>query len=349
MRSDRLKQVMQEIDNSFDEGNLGMAKFSRFCQEAAAKGLLKISRLENGQMEIDVPDGTPVLPQSPSVLPSSERRAATAAGTPENRRRGRRGGRGRGRERDENTAPRPDMAEIAPELVPDAAPEFDLEPREVAVESRVPRAASREVDVDAEMSGMRLSRDEAFALVRRAVESLSSGPDDTVAASRVRVKARELLGRDSETLSERHFHRILRDMHDAEQIDLRKRGDDYEVSPSPDAPPIADQLAASERVAVAAADASQAGRAASNAASLRRGIRGRGRGKGGANELPPGLLSVGIVDHGKPLVVDVPADEDADDESDDAPAAPASEKAPVKRRRGIRGGRARKKKEPGAE
>jgi hypothetical protein len=60
-------------------------------------------------------------------------------------------------------------------------------------------------------------------------------------------------------------------------------------------------------------------------------------------------LSVGIVDHGKPLVVDVPADEDADDESDDAPAAPASEKAPVKRRRGIRGGRARKKKEPGAE
>jgi uncharacterized protein (TIGR00288 family) len=349
MRSDRLKQVMQEIDNSFDEGNLGMAKFSRFCQEAAAKGLLKISRLENGQMEIDVPDGTPSLPQSPSVLPSSERRVATAAGTPENRRRGRRGGRGRGRDREENGAPRPEMSETAPELVPDAAPEFDLEPREVAIEARVPSPESRAVD--AEMTGMRLSRDEAFTLIRRAVESLSSGPDDSVSASRVRAKARELLGRDSETLSERHFHRILRDMHDAEQIDLRKRGDDYEVSPSPDAPPIAEQLAASEAVAVAAADASQAGRSASNAASLRRGIRGRGRGRGGAGELPPELRNLGVIENGTPPVADVPPVDDADEADDDAPApaAVAGEKAPVKRRRGIRGGRARKKKEPGAE
>src|SRR5215208_3665637 len=30
MRADRLKQVMQQIDSSFDEKNLGMAKFSRF-------------------------------------------------------------------------------------------------------------------------------------------------------------------------------------------------------------------------------------------------------------------------------------------------------------------------------
>src|SRR5256885_15153546 len=32
MRSDRLKQVMQEIDSTFDEKDLGMAKFSRFVQ-----------------------------------------------------------------------------------------------------------------------------------------------------------------------------------------------------------------------------------------------------------------------------------------------------------------------------
>ena len=32
MRADRLKQVMQEIDGSFDEKNLGMSKFSRFCR-----------------------------------------------------------------------------------------------------------------------------------------------------------------------------------------------------------------------------------------------------------------------------------------------------------------------------
>ncbi|HUR91043.1 MAG TPA: NYN domain-containing protein, partial [Gemmatimonadaceae bacterium] len=35
MRSDRLKQVMQEIDASFDEKDLGMSKFSRFVQEAS--------------------------------------------------------------------------------------------------------------------------------------------------------------------------------------------------------------------------------------------------------------------------------------------------------------------------
>lgn len=44
MRSDRLKQVMQEIDSSFDEKNLGMSKFSRFCQEAAQRGLIKLTR-----------------------------------------------------------------------------------------------------------------------------------------------------------------------------------------------------------------------------------------------------------------------------------------------------------------
>ena len=32
MRSDRLKQVMQDIDSDFDEKNLGMSKFSRFSR-----------------------------------------------------------------------------------------------------------------------------------------------------------------------------------------------------------------------------------------------------------------------------------------------------------------------------
>src|SRR5512133_942349 len=46
MRSDRLKQVMQEIDPTFDEKNLGMSKFSRFCQEASHKGLILVTKLE---------------------------------------------------------------------------------------------------------------------------------------------------------------------------------------------------------------------------------------------------------------------------------------------------------------
>src|SRR3977135_3500567 len=55
MRSDRLKQVMQEIDSSFDEKNLGISKFSRFCQEAAQRGLLSVTKLDNGQLEVDLP------------------------------------------------------------------------------------------------------------------------------------------------------------------------------------------------------------------------------------------------------------------------------------------------------
>src|SRR5512142_3371531 len=52
MRSDRLKQVMQEIDANFDESDLGFSKFSKFTMEAAQKGLLNVSRLENGQLEV---------------------------------------------------------------------------------------------------------------------------------------------------------------------------------------------------------------------------------------------------------------------------------------------------------
>src|SRR4029079_9686100 len=55
MRSDRLKQVMQEIDNTFDEKNLGISKFSRFCQEAPQRGLLSVTKLDSGQLEVDYP------------------------------------------------------------------------------------------------------------------------------------------------------------------------------------------------------------------------------------------------------------------------------------------------------
>src|SRR4051795_5080746 len=57
MRSDRLKQVMQEIDSSFDEKDLGMAKFSRFVQDAVQRGLLSATKLDNGQLEIGLPSG----------------------------------------------------------------------------------------------------------------------------------------------------------------------------------------------------------------------------------------------------------------------------------------------------
>jgi len=52
MRSDRLKQVMQEMDPNFDEGGIGFSKFSRFLAEASSRGLVQLRKLENGQYEV---------------------------------------------------------------------------------------------------------------------------------------------------------------------------------------------------------------------------------------------------------------------------------------------------------
>ncbi len=57
MRSDRLKQVMIELDPSFDEGSFGFSKFSRFLTEAASKKLVDLRKMENGQYEISPVSG----------------------------------------------------------------------------------------------------------------------------------------------------------------------------------------------------------------------------------------------------------------------------------------------------
>jgi uncharacterized LabA/DUF88 family protein len=288
MRSDRLKQVMQDIDSSFDEKNLGMAKFSRFCQEAAHRGLIKLTRLDNGQMEVDVAHPEAAEEHPPRIAapaPEPER-----AATEENGRRGRRGRRG-GRERGahEQAAAHAPSATPAPAQAPAEPAES---PEHFAPPLEEPVAAPQPAP-EPEMRGERLTRDEAFDLVRRAVLALTTSEDEAVPASAVRQQARELLGRDSESLNERFFHRILRDAHDADLIDLRKRGDDYEVAPAATAAPIAEQLAA---VSAPAPEPSQAARSAANAAALRRGIRHRGGRGARLTEPPPELLSVGVVE-----------------------------------------------------
>src|SRR5206468_3426552 len=83
------------------EKNVGMSKFSRFVSEAAHRGLLTLTKLENGQFEVDAPSSaTPGLPAGQETVeahalrqPSTEEGPAT-----ERPRRGRRGGRGRDRE-----------------------------------------------------------------------------------------------------------------------------------------------------------------------------------------------------------------------------------------------------------
>ena len=315
MRSDRLKQVMQEIDATFDEKDLGMAKFSRFVQDAVQRGLLSATKLENGQLEIGLPSGARGEARAAETAAADEA-ARTDGGEPAEERkreggRGRRGRRGRGRDREdraprvEHTGEHPVPAEttVAPETraaasaeAPDLTPRTDSQPAQPAPErgrparherqERAPRTESAE---QIGVGGERLTRDEAFDLVRRAVESLVTG-DEAVRASAVRAKARDLLGRDSESLSDRNFPRILKDAHDTDVIDLRRRGDDFEVARAVEAEPVSDQLAKS---AAANAPPPTAVPAAPRGMGPR-GVAGpRGRGRPGAP--PADLLSIGVV------------------------------------------------------
>src|SRR6478752_5426937 len=100
MRSDRLKQVMQEIDSTFDEKDLGMAKFSRFVQDAVQRGLLSATKLENGQLEIGLPSGAQGAARAAETAAAADEASRGDGAEPvEDRKRdgrGRRGRRGRG-------------------------------------------------------------------------------------------------------------------------------------------------------------------------------------------------------------------------------------------------------------
>ncbi|HEX9084460.1 MAG TPA: NYN domain-containing protein, partial [Gemmatimonadaceae bacterium] len=322
MRADRLKQVMQQMDSSFDEKNVGKSKFSLFVTEAAKKGLLSLNKLENGQYEVDLPKPEDVVAAAAIPAPATPVAAENGDARPvrESRSRGR-GGRGRGR----GDKPAAHPAAVTPASV--AAP---------AKPSAAPAPASRPTaSAEIGSTGLRLTRAEAFDLVRRAVESLVSG-DAAAPASLVRSTARALLARDSESLSERNFTRILQDAHDAEIVDLRRRGGDYEVAAVAGSPTVSAQLASAEKANAPAP--------AKPAAPAPRGMAQRGgRGPmGRAGAPPPHILNVGIVGtrsgSQKPAVAAEPEIPTGTIDSP-APSAvaeekPAAEKPPRGRKRG---------------
>ena len=336
MRSDRLKQVMQDIDPTFDEKNLGKSKFSKFCQEAAEQGLIKVIKLENGQLEVAPTEqsaragtgGTPAprgpgsqSAQAPSHnAPSSGNGDLRDAARDERGRRGRRGGRGRGRDRDgrddrrdrdaAGSAAADGQTSLTPGPRPQAPGPTPQAPGQApgpTHQAPAPKPLAPQDNIG--RGGELLRREEAFDLVRRAASAMVHG-DAAVSASALRRRAFEILGRDSETLSERFFNRVLRDAHDADLIDLRRRGDDFEVAlPAPVAP-VAEQLnrAAAAHAPVATTPATTP--------QLRgmgpRGIPARGRGARGGP--PPELLMVGVVETAAPPAPPAP---------EPAPAAPA--------------------------
>ncbi|HVF39636.1 MAG TPA: NYN domain-containing protein [Gemmatimonadaceae bacterium] len=309
MRADRLKQVMQQMDSSFDEKNVGKAKFSLFVSEAAKRGLLSLTKLENGQLEVDVPKPTaaqPLTEDGPVAAPrAAPTPAVSTADTEESdrARRGRRGGRGRQRDRDDRpprdsqsplavVAESPEVSSSSPAPMGTDAmdPQIPRVDRAVPTDATAPTTHRRAPAAADEIgsSGLRLTRDEAFDLVRRAVATVATG-GAAIAAAKVRAAARSLLGRDSESLSERNFVRILHDAHDADVVDLRRRGSDYEVAAAVASAPVDRQLEAA---------------ASANAAPVKpvipamrgMGARGIGRGSMGARPAPPAhLLSVGVV------------------------------------------------------
>jgi hypothetical protein len=319
-----------------------MSKFSRFCMEAAQKGLIHVAKLENGQLEVGLPrkNGEVVaVAAAPAPRAEGERDESE-------RRRGRRGrGRGRGgRDREERPATPvtgetaiATPAEVAAAAAPAAAPHADRSPRQDRPErqprperaERVPRPertpAAPPTDDTIGVSGIRLTRDEAFGLVRDAVAAVAN-EDNPVPSETVRAKAFALLGRDSESLSARNFARILKDAHDAGLLDLRKRGEAFEVTAVSGAPSIADQLAVAEA-------AHKPVVAPSAPAPRGMGVRsapGRGGRTTAKPTLPAGLLLLGMVEEPTPVAVEEPKAEVVAEKPVKKPAAKkAAAKKPV--------------------
>ncbi len=81
LRSDRLKQVMQTIDPNFDEKDAGCNRFSKFVVEAEQRGLLRLTKMDNGQYAVDVGPNANVSvdQQAPTETKPSVSAAATSA------------------------------------------------------------------------------------------------------------------------------------------------------------------------------------------------------------------------------------------------------------------------------
>ena len=206
MRSDRLKQVMQQIDPNFDERNAGFNRFSKFVIEAGQKGVILLNKLDNGQYEVAPgPAAKAPAPESaqrgrPAAEPSREGREGREDGGRRGRGRRGRGGRERGgrdapaRERTNGSA-RPDLAHRPP--MRDERPD----------------------------SGLTLAR--AFQLMAQALSEFRS----PVGQEALRLRMVAMHGREDPLLDAARFPRLLRQANDAEVADVRKVGDDdYEIA-----------------------------------------------------------------------------------------------------------------------
>jgi uncharacterized protein (TIGR00288 family) len=203
MRSDRLKQVMQQIDPNFDERNAGFNRFSKFVLEAGQKGIVQITKLDNGQYEVAPGTVVPIAAVPTQPTAPGARPRPTESGREDGARRGR-GRRGRGGR--ERTGPRDAGRGRAPE-----APRDDSAPR--------PSRDERPEGV------LTLAR--AFQLMSQALSEFRA----PVGQEALRLRMVAMHGREDPLLDAGRFARLLRQANDAEVADVRKVGDDdYEIA-----------------------------------------------------------------------------------------------------------------------
>jgi uncharacterized protein (TIGR00288 family) len=232
MRSDRLKQVMMEIDPTFDEGNFGFSKFSRFLTEAGSRDVVALRKLENGQYEV-MPAGSVSGDGGGSGKGESRKqtgkkkaparqqddRSASASGRSDDDSRGKKSRSGPGPSREAGKESGPvgrAKASDAPETDQAASPSGSARER-------------RPEDGDDEDPLKK-----AYRVLREAIQVLSKGGegDGTVRDSDLKRKMLHLEPSfDEGELGFGKFSRFLRQAHDHEVVDLTKRDDGtYQVA-----------------------------------------------------------------------------------------------------------------------
>ena len=268
MRSDRLKQVMQQMDPSFDERNAGYNRFSKFVTEAGTRGLIRVIKQENGQFDVaplaagaaGAAVAAPAAraataPRGRSAAPVKPAEPLTEKDPNERPGRRRRGGRGRGRGKpgEEGAAP----------------------------------PATHRADIAA-VGGLTLA--EAFHLLSRALGELPA----PAAHETVRARMAVLHGKEDPLLEPGRFAMLLRQANDAEVADVRMLGDDkFEVSPHKTDLTFKSRSPV-EPVVASSSDAG--GSATPPVARPVAALRFRGGARSGTR--PPELQMVGVVDLG---------------------------------------------------
>jgi hypothetical protein len=214
MRSDRLKQVMQQIDSNFDERNAGFNRFSKFVIEAGQKGIVRLTKLDNGQYEVAPGTVVPTVTATASPTPAPRARPPAEAGREElppsarGREEGARRGRGRrGRGGRERTGVRDGGTR--------------------ARTSEAARGESAQRPPGAERADGVLTLARAFQLMAQALSEFRS----PVGQEALRLRMVAMNGREDPLLDAARFQRLLRQANDAEVADVRKVGDDdYEIA-----------------------------------------------------------------------------------------------------------------------